>query len=144
MVLKRELLRIPFFGWGLARMSPIPIDREAGHSALRILGEAGAQRISDGFYVSVFPEGTRMRPGERRPWHIGGAWLAHRAGVPAVPVAVDSGACWPRNSFWKRAGVVTVKIGLPVSGDLTPQEINDRARNWVESALASSPNQDSA
>ncbi|MBE8158415.1 MAG: 1-acyl-sn-glycerol-3-phosphate acyltransferase [Betaproteobacteria bacterium] len=135
-VLKKELLRIPFFGWGLARMSPIAINRADGRRALRALGELGGRRLREGFYVLVFPEGTRMRPGETADYHPGGAWLAKHAGVPAVPVFVDSGKCWPKNSFFKRAGLITVRIGPPVDSALPVKEINARVRAWIESARA--------
>ncbi|MGI9298730.1 MAG: lysophospholipid acyltransferase family protein [Gammaproteobacteria bacterium] len=135
-VLKKELLRIPFFGWGLARMSPIAINRADGRRALREIGEQGGRRLADGFYVAVFPEGTRMPPESFAEWHIGGAWLAKKAGVPAVPVCVDSGKCWPKNAFFKRAGLITVRIGAPIPPDLPVKEINARARRWVEEARA--------
>jgi len=83
-VLKRELLWIPFFGWGLALMSPIAIDRSRGVAALRAIARRGRERLEQGFWVVVFPEGTRVRPGERRPYQLGGAWLAAEAGAPVV------------------------------------------------------------
>ena len=132
-VLKRELLNIPFFGWGLRRMSPIPIDRSAGASALRQMREAGAERLRAGFYVVVFPEGTRARPGEVLPHHSGGAFIAKAAGVPAVPVTLDSGKCWPRRGLRKRAGTITVKVGPPIdSANLSAAEITRRAKAWME------------
>ena len=135
-VLKKELLRIPFFGWGLARMSPIAINRADGRRALRDISEQGRQRLADEFYVAVFPEGTRLPPDKSADWHIGGAFLAKHAGVPAVPVCVDSGKCWPRNAFFKRAGLITVRIGPPLPPDLSAKEINARAREWVEEMRA--------
>src|SRR2546427_1736645 len=90
-VLKRELLWIPFFGWGLALMSPIAIDRSRGVAALRAIARRGRERLEQGFWVVVFPEGTRVRPGERRPYQLGGAWLAPAAGAPLVPVAPTAG-----------------------------------------------------
>ena len=136
-VLKRELLNVPFFGWGLRRMSPIPIDRASGASALRRMRDAGLARLRDGFYVVVFPEGTRARPGENPPHHSGGAFIAKAAGVPAVPVTLDSGKCWPRRGFLKRAGVVTVRIGPPIDcAELSPAEITRRARAWMEENAA--------
>src|ERR1051326_987232 len=84
-VLKRELLWIPFFGWGLALMSPIPIDRARGVSALRSIARRGRERLDQGFWVVVFPEGTRVAPGERRTYQLGGAWLAAASGAPIVP-----------------------------------------------------------
>ena len=133
MVLKRELLRIPFFGWGLARMSPIAINRADGRKALRQIARQGKRRIADGFYVVIFPEGTRMSPEATRPYHSGGAWLVREAQVPAVPVAVDSGVCWPKNGFFKRAGTITVQIGPPIDCTLPVKEINARAQAWIES-----------
>jgi 1-acyl-sn-glycerol-3-phosphate acyltransferase len=132
-VLKRELLWIPFFGWGLALMSPIAIDRRRGHSALRFMAKRGRQRLDQGFWVVVFPEGTRVAPGESRDYQIGGAGLAAASGVPVVPVAHNAGRCWPRNAFLKRPGTVTVRIGPPIEpGSRKPQEINALAKEWIE------------
>jgi 1-acyl-sn-glycerol-3-phosphate acyltransferase len=132
-VLKRELLWIPFFGWGLALMSPIAIDRRRGHSALRFMAKRGRQRLDQGFWVVVFPEGTRVAPGESRDYQIGGAWLAAASGVPVGPVAHNAGHCWPRNAFLKRPGTVTVRIGPPIEpGSRKPQEINALAKEWIE------------
>jgi len=132
-VLKRELLWIPFFGWGLALMSPIAIDRRRGHSALRFMAKRGRQRLAQGFWVVVFPEGTRVAPGESRDYQIGGAWLAHASGAPVVPVAHNAGRYWPRNAFLKRAGTVTVRIGPPIEpGTRNAYEINALAKEWIE------------
>ena len=132
-VLKRELLWIPFFGWGLALMSPIAIDRRRGHSALRFMAKRGQQRLEQGFWVVVFPEGTRVAPGETRDYQIGGAWLAAESGAPVVPVAHNAGHCWPRNAFLKRPGTVTVRIGPAIEpGSRKPQEINALAKEWIE------------
>ena len=133
MVLKRELLWLPFFGWGLALMSPIAIDRRRGHSALRFLAKRGKQRLEQGFWVVVFPEGTRVRPGEKRHYQIGGAWLAAASGAPVVPVAHNAGLLWPRYAFLKRPGTVTVRIGPPIEpGSRKPHEINALAKAWIE------------
>ena len=110
-VLKRELLWIPFFGWGLALMSPIAIDRSRGVAALRAIARRGQQRLDQGFWVVVFPEGTRVAPGESRDYQPGGAWLAAASGAPVVPVAHNAGLFWPRNAFLKRAGTITIRIG---------------------------------
>ena len=132
-VLKRELLWIPFFGWGLALMSPIAIDRRRGHSALRFMAKRGQQRLEQGFWVVVFPEGTRVAPGETREYQIGGAWLAVESGAPVVPVAHNAGLYWPRNAFLKRAGTVTIRIGPAIEpGSRKPQEINALAKEWIE------------
>jgi 1-acyl-sn-glycerol-3-phosphate acyltransferase len=132
-VLKRELLWIPFFGWGLALMSPIAIDRSRGAAALRAMARRGRERLDQGFWIVVFPEGTRVAPGERRAYQLGGAWLAAASGAPIVPVAHNAGRVWPRNAFLKRPGTVTVRIGPaiePASRD--PKTINRLAEKWIE------------
>jgi 1-acyl-sn-glycerol-3-phosphate acyltransferase len=131
-VLKRELLWIPFFGWGLALMSPIAIDRRRGVAALRAIARKGAERLAQGFWVVVFPEGTRVAPGERRAYHLGGAWLAAASGAPVVPVAHNAGLVWPRNAFVKRPGTVTVRIGPPIDpADRDAKTINHLAEAWI-------------
>ena len=133
LVLKRELLWIPFFGWGLALMSPIAIDRKRGLAALRAMANKGAQRLAQGFWVVVFPEGTRVAPGERRAYQPGGAWLAAAAGAPVVPVAHNAGLLWPRYAFLKRAGTVTVRIGPAIDpAGRDPATINRLAEAWIE------------
>jgi 1-acyl-sn-glycerol-3-phosphate acyltransferase len=132
-VLKRELLWIPFFGWGLALMSPIAIDRSRGVAALRSMARRGRERLEQGFWIVVFPEGTRVAPGERRSYQVGGAWLAVASGAPVVPVAHNAGALWPRNAFLKRAGTVTVRIGPPIeTANRDPQTVNAMAETWIE------------
>ena len=133
LVLKRELLWIPFFGWGLALMSPIAINRANGRAALRDIARRGKERLAQGFWVVVFPEGTRVRPGQRREYQQGGAWLAAQCGVPVVPVAHNAGRLWPRNGFLKRPGTVTVRIGPPIeAANRDPKTINELARTWIE------------
>jgi 1-acyl-sn-glycerol-3-phosphate acyltransferase len=132
-VLKRELLWIPFFGWGLALMSPIAIDRSRGVAALRSIARRGRERLEQGFWVVVFPEGTRVAPGERRDYQLGGAWLAAASGAPIVPVAHNAGLVWPRNAFLKRPGTVTVRIGPPIdTADRDPKAVNAMAETWIE------------
>jgi 1-acyl-sn-glycerol-3-phosphate acyltransferase len=132
-VLKRELLWIPFFGWGLALMSPIAIDRRRGVAALRAIARRGQQRLDQGFWVVVFPEGTRVAPGESRDYQPGGAWLAAASGVPVVPVAHNAGLYWPRNAFLKRPGTVTIRIGPSIdSTKCDPLTINAKAKEWIE------------
>ena len=133
LVLKRELLWIPFFGWGLALMSPIAINRSRGMRALRTIARRGRERLAQGFWVVVFPEGTRVAPGSQRAYHPGGAWLASASGAPVVPVAHNAGLLWPRNAFLKRSGTVTVRIGPPIeAADRDPKTINDLAKTWIE------------
>lgn len=132
-VLKRDLLWLPFFGWGLALMSPIPIDRGRGLSALRQMARRGKVRLQQGFWVVVFPEGTRVQPGARRKYQLGGAWLAAHAGAPVVPVAHNAGRFWPRNSFLKYPGEVRVRIGPPIESiGRDPETINAMAEEWIE------------
>jgi len=133
LVLKRELLWIPFFGWGLALMSPIAINRSRGLVALREVARRGRERLAQGFWVVVFPEGTRVAPGAQREYHPGGAWLAVAAGAPVVPVAHNAGLLWPRNAFLKRPGTVTVRIGPPIdAANRDAKTVNALARTWIE------------
>lgn len=132
-VLKRELLWIPFFGWGLAMMSPIAIDRSKGRTALRQLARLGKERILQGFWVVIFPEGTRVAIGTQRKYQPGGAWLAVQTGTPVVPVAHNAGLFWPKNSFLKRPGTITMRIGpaIPTAGRDPADVIADTER-WIE------------
>jgi 1-acyl-sn-glycerol-3-phosphate acyltransferase len=132
-VLKKELLWIPFFGWGLALMSPIAIDRGRGGAALRSIARKGRERLEQGFWVVVFPEGTRVAPGKRREFQLGGAWLAAASGAPVVPVSHNAGLFWPRNAFLKRPGTVTVRIGPIIqAANRDPKTINQLAETWIE------------
>lgn len=133
MILKRSLLSIPFFGWGLRRMSPIAIDRERGAAALKLMLRQGRERLRAGFCIVIFPEGTRMPPGEYRPYRKGGAWLAAKLAVPVVPIAVDSGKCWARNAFFKRRGLITVRIGKPIAAG--GADINAQVQSFIKTAL---------
>ena len=133
LVLKRELLWIPFFGWGLALMSPIAINRSRGMAALRSIARRGRERLAQGFWVVVFPEGTRVAPGTSKDYHPGGAWLACAAGAPVVPVAHNAGLFWPRNAFLKRPGTVTVRIGPPIdAANRDASTVNQLAKTWIE------------
>ena len=132
-VLKRELLWIPLFGWALALLRPIAIDRGAGRRAIEQVIAQGRERLQSGIWVVVFPEGTRVAPGARKRYAMGGAVLAAETGYPVVPVAHNAGLVWPRNAFVKRAGTVTVRIGPPIeSANRKPQAINDLAEAWIE------------
>jgi 1-acyl-sn-glycerol-3-phosphate acyltransferase len=136
LVLKRELLWIPFFGWGLALTSPIAIDRSRGVSALRRMAELGRQRLAQGFWIAIFPEGTRVRPGERRKYHLGGAWLAVNCGAPVVPVAHNAGMFWGKNAFLKRPGTITVEIGAPIDSRAhTPESLIAAVEEWIEARM---------
>lgn len=135
-VLKRELLWVPFFGWGLAATRPIAIDRKAGVRALDNVVRQGIDRLAGGRYVVVFPEGTRMPPGKRGRYNPGGAMLARKAGVPVVPVAHNSGSYWSRRGFLKRPGLIEVRVGPPIDvEDKRPKQINAEAEEWIESRM---------
>lgn len=135
-VLKKNLLYIPFFGWGLALFSPIAIDRGAGREALKQVEEKGRARLKSGFWVLIFPEGTRMAPGESARFQVGGAWLAVKAGVPVVPVAHNAGRFWSKNGFRKYPGEIVVKIGAPISttGRKAAQVLAE-TETWMEAAM---------
>lgn len=131
-VLKKSLLFIPFFGWGLWQMSPIPINRNRPHQAIKSLLAIGKKRIESGFNVVIFPEGSRLRPDEEKKYFAGGALLAKKAQVPVIPIALNSGLCWRRNGFLKYPGVITVQIGEMISTELlSVDDINATAKKWI-------------
>jgi len=135
-VLKRELLWLPFFGWGLAMTSPIAINRSDGKGAVKQLLKQGKERLAQGLFVVIFPEGTRIPFGERGKYKIGGALLAASASVPVVPVAHNAGRLWGRNSFIKHPGLVTMSIGAPIETQgLKADEINARTEAWIENEI---------
>jgi 1-acyl-sn-glycerol-3-phosphate acyltransferase len=135
-VIKRELLWIPFFGWGLAMLAPIAIDRGAGPRALRQMLDQGRDRLARGFCIVIFPEGTRVAPGTRREYQPGGAWLATKTATPVVPVAHNSGEMWRRNAFLKYPGTITVSVGPPIeTRGLAPEEVNRRVEEWIENEM---------
>ena len=131
-VLKRELLWLPFFGWGLAMTSPIAIKRSDGKGAIRQLLKQGKERLAQGFCVVIFPEGTRVPYGRRGKYKIGGALLAASSGVPVVPVAHNAGRLWGRKAFSKHPGLITMSIGKPIEPKgLKAEEINAQAEAWI-------------
>lgn len=135
-VLKRELLWLPLFGWGLAMLEPIAIDRKSGKQAIRQLLEQGARRLQDGRWVVIFPEGTRIAPGHKGRYAPGGAILAENTGYPVVPVAHNAGEFWPRRGFIKRPGVIQIVIGPAIeTSGRRAEEINQLAEAWVEGKM---------
>lgn len=135
-VVKRELMWVPIFGWGLALLKPIAINRSAGATAVSQVIEQGKRRLAEGIWVTIFPEGTRMPPGKTRRYGISGAALATEAGCPVVPVAHNAGDFWPRRSFIKRPGLIRFCIGPPIrAGSLPPRELNIEVQNWVEAKM---------
>jgi 1-acyl-sn-glycerol-3-phosphate acyltransferase len=135
-VLKKNLLYIPFFGWGLALFSPIAIDRAAGREALKQIEAQGRARLKAGFWVLIFPEGTRVAPGATGKYQAGGAYLATKAGVPVLPVAHNAGRFWPKNGFLKYPGEIVVRIGppIPTHGRKAAQVLAD-SESWIEAAM---------
>lgn len=135
-VIKRELLWLPFFGWGLAMLSPIAIDRTSGVRALKQMIEQGRDRLARGFCVIVFPEGTRIAPGARGKYQTGGAAIAVHAGAPVVPVAHNAGEFWRRMAFLKYPGTVTVSIGKPIdSRGMKAEALTRQVEAWIESEM---------
>ncbi len=135
-VWKSELKRLPFFGWALAATPMISIDRAGGKESLRQLVEQGRMRLSQGYWVIIFPEGTRTPVGTYRRYKIGGAHLAVETGAPVVPVALDSGEFWSRRAFIKHPGTVTVSIGPAIDpAGLTAEDVNTRAEAWMEDEM---------
>lgn len=134
-VLKRELLWIPIFGWGLAMTSPIAINRASGREALKQLVSKGQARLAQGLWVVIFPEGTRMRPHQQGKYHIGGAWLACQTKTPVLPVAHNAGHCWPKG-FIKQAGVIKLHIGPAIAtADLKADALNLKVEQWIEAQM---------
>jgi len=135
-VIKRELLWIPFFGWGLAMCSPIAIDRSAGPRAARQMLSQGKDRIARGFWVIVYPEGTRVAPGTRGTYQSSGSAIAIHAGAPVVPVAHNAGRCWSRNAFLKYPGTITVSIGRPIeSRGRKAEALTREVETWIEAEM---------
>lgn len=136
-VLKRELMWIPVFGWVLWLLKPIAIDRKSGGAAVQQVLTQGRERLAEGRYVMIFPEGTRMPVGQTRRYGLSGALLAIAAGVPLVPVTHNAGYFWPRRGWLKRRGTIRVVIGAPLStAGADARVLNERVQLWVEETLA--------
>jgi 1-acyl-sn-glycerol-3-phosphate acyltransferase len=132
-VLKRELTWVPFLGWAVRFMRAIAVDRGAGHTAVRSVLVQGKSRLADGSWVVIFPEGTRMAPGQTRRYGISGALLAAENNRFIVPVAHDAGYYWPRRGLYKRPGTIRVVIGPPiVAAGRDARDVNTEAQNWIE------------
>lgn len=132
-VLKRSLLLLPFFGWALWALKSIAIDRSAGREALKQLVSQGKDRLAMGLSVVVFPEGTRIAPGHKGKYHIGGAWLATHTGATVIPVAHNAGEFWRKNSLLKHPGTITVSIGQPIDASgMKADELNKLVEDWIE------------
>ncbi|MEA3121068.1 MAG: 1-acyl-sn-glycerol-3-phosphate acyltransferase [Paraburkholderia sp.] len=135
-VFKRELLYVPFFGWALGLLRMIHIDRKEGKYAFASVVKQGRRRMSEGAWVIMFPEGTRTPVGKQGKYKTGGARFALDTGAPVVPIAHNAGRVWPRNSFIKYPGVVTVSIGKPIdTTGMTPDRLNKRVETWIEAEM---------
>ncbi len=136
-ILKRELLRIPFFGWGLAALRPIPIDRSNPRDALRQIKTMGVRRLEEGNNVLVFPEGTRTPAGKVGNYARGGADIARAANMPIIPVAHNAGLHWPMNSLTKKPGTIEVVIGQPINPEgKTSRELTQQVQDWIENEIS--------
>lgn len=135
-VFKKELLQIPFFGWAMARLDMIHIDRSQRAAAFNKVVAQGKELLGRGIWIIMFPEGTRIARGERGQYKTGGTRLAIATGAPVIPVAVTSGRCWPRKAFIKRPGTVEVSIGKPIPSEgREPEELMREVEAWIESEM---------
>jgi 1-acyl-sn-glycerol-3-phosphate acyltransferase len=135
-VFKKEILMIPFFGWGIARLEMIHIDRKAGKQAFAKVVEQGRELLAKGTWVIMFPEGTRIPRGQVGQYKSGGTRLAVDTGTPVVPIAVTSAKCWPRKSWIKTPGTIEVSIGKPIpSLGRSPDELMREVQGWIEGEM---------
>ncbi|PKM11668.1 MAG: 1-acyl-sn-glycerol-3-phosphate acyltransferase [Gammaproteobacteria bacterium HGW-Gammaproteobacteria-3] len=135
-LLKRSLLWLPVWGWALAVMKPIAIDRNHPREALKTLTVKGKAYLKQGFWVIIFPEGTRVAPGKKISFNGGGALLARQSGFPVIPIAHNAGEFWPRYSFLKYPGIIKVRIGPPIeSKNRKTADINAEAQAWVTQTM---------
>jgi 1-acyl-sn-glycerol-3-phosphate acyltransferase len=136
-VLKRELLWIPFIGWGLKLLRPISINRGAGHRAVTQVVDQGRARLADGLWIIIFPEGTRVVAGEKRKYGVGGALLATTANKFVVPLSHNAGDFWVRRGILKKRGTVRVIIGEPIDATgKDPRLLNEEVRQSIDAGLA--------
>ena len=135
-VFKKELLRVPFFGWAMARMDMIHIDRGQRSQAFTKVVNQGKRLMGEGVWVIMFPEGTRIPRGQVGQYKTGGTRLAIEAGVPVIPIAVTSAKCWPTRAFVKTPGVVDISIGPPIdSTGRSPDELMQEVQTWIEAEM---------
>ncbi len=139
-VLKKSLLNIPFFGWALRLAKPIAIDRSAGSSAIDQIKSIGKERLDEGIWICMFPEGTRVVPGKKIRYKMGGAILASHTGYPVIPIAHNAGESWPRHSYIKKPGTITISIGPKVlTKGRDAHEIIKEVEAWIETEKATLP-----
>ena len=139
-VLKKELLQIPIYGWGLASMQPIAINRDSTIKSFKQIADQGYERLKKGYWVVIFPEGTRVAPNKKKKYLPGGGMLAEKSGARVVPIAHNAGRLWPRNSMIKKPGLITIKIGPVIkSENKSAKEITNEVENWIEKAVGELP-----
>ena len=140
-LIKKELLYVPFFGWAFALARPIAIDRSNARDSLKQLSKEGGERLAEGIWILVFPEGTRVLPGQPAKFSRGGAALACANMAPVVPVAHNAGEFWPKAGWGKKPGTIKVMIGPPIYPKAPDPrsivEVNRAAESWVNQALES-------
>ena len=135
-VVKRELIFIPFFGWGLKSIDPIAIDRKAGRKAILQIVDQGIERLKKGIWIVVFPEGTRSKPGTRLPYKKGGAILATKSGHRVIPVAHTAGEYWPKGFLSRQTGTIVMSIGPAIeTKGRNPEEVMLEAETWIETKM---------
>lgn len=135
-VFKKELLYVPFFGWAMACMDMIHIDRSQGTQAFKKLVASGKRLVGQGTWIIMFPEGTRIDRGQVGEYKTGGTRLAIQCGVPVIPIAVTSAKCWPRKAFIKTPGIVDISIGKPIpSVGRRPDELMAEVQAWIEAEM---------
>ncbi len=135
-VFKKELLYVPFFGWSMARMDMIHIDRSQGAQAFKKMVGEGKRLLAQGTWIIMFPEGTRIPRGQVGEYKTGGARMAIQCGVPVIPIAVTSAKCWPRKAFIKSPGIVDISIGKPISSEgRRPDELMQEVKEWIEAEM---------
>ena len=139
-ILKKELLQIPIYGWGLASMQPIAINRGSAIKSFKQIADQGYERLKKGYWVIIFPEGTRVAQNEKKKYLPGGGMLAEKSGSQVVPVAHNAGRLWPRNSMIKKPGLITIKIGPVIkSKNKSAKEITKEVENWIERTVGELP-----
>ena len=139
-VLKKELLQIPIYGWGLASMQPIAINRDSTIKSFKQIADQGYERLKKGYWVVIFPEGTRVAPNKKKKYLPGGGMLAEKSGAQVVPIAHNAGRRWTRNSMIKTPGLITIKIGpVIISENKSAKQITNEVENWIEKAVGELP-----
>jgi 1-acyl-sn-glycerol-3-phosphate acyltransferase len=136
-VAKKELLSLPFFGWAFRLASPITIDRQAGQDAMIQISSQGRERFAQGFWIILYPEGTRIPVTRRVRYKTGAARLAIEMQVPILPIAHNAGWLWPKGFMGKRPGIVTMSVGKPIApGAMNPAELMQAVEEWIEGEVA--------